>query len=92
MRLGSYISIAYDGFTSLAEEEIGNDMALLDINRTMEVGHVGVDPPIWRDEQWSQLLNNVCAGINFTSGDWDDLEYCSQIWSTQGVVKEGAPW
>ncbi len=67
--LGNYITIVSDGFTSLTEEELGKDMSFLDINRALRKGQFGFNPPTWGDAEWSNLINNVCAGIDFDEGD-----------------------
>ena len=56
--LGSEITIACDGFSSLAAGDIGKEMAFLDINAAMTKGMIGRDPIlIWKDREWNVLLS-----------------------------------
>jgi hypothetical protein len=90
--LGTHLAIVSDGLTSLTKDEAGRELSFLDMSQALKLGLFGPEPiATWRNEEWSQLISHICAGMNFTTGGWDDLEYCEQTWSTPGMPRSRAP-
>ncbi len=80
---GECLSIKCDGITSLSQSELGSEMNFLDINLAYRNGMFGENPKIWKDDEWSLLLDYLCGGIAHSKEDWENLEYSPQVWDTE---------
>ena len=80
---GDSLSIMCDGITSLHQSELGSEMNFLDINLAYRNGMFGESPKIWKDDEWSLLLDYLCGGIAHSKEDWENLEYSPQVWDTE---------
>jgi hypothetical protein len=89
---GDALTIVCDGVTSLHQSELGAEMNFLDINAAFRNGMFGENPTIWKDDEWSLLLDYLCGGIAHSKADWDSLEYAPQVWNTDaGTVSKPTP-
>ena len=69
--VGSYITVVCDGSTLGAARDVGMEMAFLNVPQR-ELN------PVWGDEEWIYLLDNICASMSFFIGCGDDLDCCPQ--------------
>jgi hypothetical protein len=89
--LGDYIRIVGNGVESLHPSEVGKDLSFLDINKALQDGHFGDSPRVWKDNEWSLLINYITQGMDYSNSEWDSLDWTPQIWSTMGETRKRAP-
>jgi hypothetical protein len=81
--LGECLAIKCDGITSLCEGDLSAEMNFLDMNQAYRDGMFGANAKIWRDDEWSLLLDYLSGGIAHSQEDWELLTWQPQVWNTE---------
>ena len=84
------MNITCDGITSLSQDNLGAEMNFLDMNQAYRNGMFGDNAKIWRDDEWSLLLDYLSGGIAYSQEDWGLLTWQPQVWNTETMLPSKA--